>query len=55
MSLVPCNQGTLLVKPALTRRRIWVRIFVRKSGLFQANDQKFAGEQLANAVKVSLK
>ena len=38
-SLVPCNQGTLPLRPALTRRRIWVRIFGTKSGLSQVRDQ----------------
>ena len=44
MSPVPCNQGTPPLKPTLTRRRIWVRMFGTKSGLFQVSDQKFEGE-----------
>ena len=52
-SLVPCNQGTLPFRPALTRRRIWVWIFGTKSGFFQVRDPKFAGGQLLNAAKVS--
>ena len=44
MSLVPCNQGTPSIKPALTRSRMLVRMFGTKSGLFQVTDQKFEGE-----------